>query len=42
MIYQGKKDNLQQQIIELRQLEEAARVRFTEAKNELIRIKKKK
>ena len=36
-----KNNTLQQQLIELRQLEQAAQVRFNEAKSELIRIKKK-
>ena len=39
MIY-NKGKNLQQQLIELRELEQAAEVRFNQAKNELIHIKK--
>ena len=40
MIY-NKGKNLQQQLIELRELEQAAQVRFTEAKNNLINIRRK-
>jgi len=33
--------DIRQQLIELRQLEEAARVQFDQAKNQLLRIKRK-
>lgn len=36
----SKDQNLQKELIELRELEQAAQVRFNQAKNELIRIRK--